>query len=366
MYPCSNTQIIRSQGEAAVASLALPSRTEHCISLLGAGDREQHLRAAAGPDATRLSEFVFAGHPFDPSWTAAAGLDDRAVWLLGDACNGGLVHGSQIVAISGTEITPVTLNGRTLGYVYEDADARYCRLSGILPEDVTATQAAQTRSVFETIRRAFAAHGFIPTDLVRTWIYLDHLLDWYDTFNPVRTAFFHETGIFDSRIPASTGIGAGNASGSAIVIDALAIQPKHAGVRIFPVISPLQNPPTEYRSSFSRAMELAFPDHRIIQVSGTASIDAAGHTIHEGDVEQQIRTTLAVIHAILTSRGMDWNDLFRGIAYFKDIKDLPLYRRIEAELGIPPYSQAISHADVCRGDLLFELEVDAIQLTTPA
>jgi len=359
MSTCTTAHIARTRGAVDIARLTLPSHVERCLTALGGPEQVRRLRPAAGCEATVLSEFVFAGHPLDPAWNAGA---DAAVWLQGDACHGGVVHSGQLVAISGIAATPVRLNGRHLGYVYEDDTARTCRLSGVLPVDLRASRAAQTRSVFDTIRQALEAHGFAATDLVRTWIYLDRLLDWYDTFNQVRTEFFHETGIYEQRIPASTGIGAGNAAGAALVIDAIAIQPKDDRVRAFPVISPLQNPPTAYRSSFSRAMELEYPTHRAVLISGTASIAADGLTIHQGNVEKQIRCTLEVIHAILLARGMDWADLFRGIAYFTRMEDLPLYRRIEAELGIPPYSQAIAHADVCRSDLLFELEVDAIRL----
>lgn len=359
MNTCTSTQIDRVRGAVDHARLALPTHHESCLTALGGPEQIRELRAAAGPDATILSEFVFAGHPLDPAWRA--GLEE-AVWLQGDACYAGVVHSGQAIAVSGVATTPVRCHGRHLGYVYDDGEARICRLTGVLPRDVNASRAAQTRSVFDTIRQALEAHGFVATDLVRTWIYLDRLLDWYDTFNQVRTAFFYETGIYDQRIPVSTGIGAGNAAGAALVIDAIAIQPKSDRVRIFPVISPLQNAPTAYRSSFSRALEIDYPTHRSLLISGTASIAADGRTVHEGDIEQQMRCTLAVVHAILVSRGLDWSDLFRGIAYFRNMDDLPRYRRLEAELGIPPYSQAIAHADVCRHDLLFELEADAIRL----
>jgi enamine deaminase RidA (YjgF/YER057c/UK114 family) len=84
--------------------------------------------------------------------------------------------------------------------------------------------------------------------------------------------------------------------------------------------------------------------------------------VHLDDPEKQIRLTMEVIKAILDSRDMDWNDLFRGIAYFKDMDYLPIYRRIADELGIPRFPLAVSHADVCRDDLLFEIEVDAVKV----
>jgi hypothetical protein len=59
---------------------------------------------------------------------------------------------------------------------------------------------------------------------------------------------------------------------------------------------------------------------------------------------------------------MKWKDLFLGIAYLKDMACLPIYKRVASELNIPPFPLAISHADVCRHNLFFEIEVDAVQI----
>jgi len=59
-----------------------------------------------------------------------------------------------------------------------------------------------------------------------------------------------------------------------------------------------------------------------------------------------------------------WGDLFRGIACFKDMATKPLYEKVALDLGIPQFPLAISHADVCRHDLLFEIEVDAVKLAS--
>ena len=47
---------------------------------------------------------------------------------------------------------------------------------------------------------ALQANGFKFIDTVRTWIYLDDLLEWYDDFNAVRTRYFNETGIFEQMV----------------------------------------------------------------------------------------------------------------------------------------------------------------------
>jgi enamine deaminase RidA (YjgF/YER057c/UK114 family) len=200
--------------------------------------------------------------------------------------------------------------------------------------------------------------------VVRTWLYLDRILEWYDDFNAVRTRFYKERGVFERLVPASTGIGAPNAAGTAVVAELLAIQPKDPRVRILSVPSPLQCPAPKYGSSFSRAVEVAMPDHRRLLVSGTAGIDPQGRTAHPGDVEAQADLTMRVIHAILESRGMGWSDVCRAVAYVKHTKDAPVLGRYCAAHGIAPLPLVVTKAEICREDLLFEVEVDALRVTS--
>jgi len=186
-------------------------------------------------------------------------------------------------------------------------------------------------------------------------------LNWYDTFNKVRTAFFSQYGVFDHLVPASTGIGAGNPFHAALVADALVVKPKNNFCKVQAIASPLQCPAVSYKSSFSRAVEISYPDLRHLLISGTASIAADGRTVHIGDPASQVEQTMKVVEAILVSRDMGWKDITRAIAYFKDMASLTLYEKYCTENNIPSFPMAVSHADICRDDLLFEIEVDAVK-----
>ena len=357
-------EVIKSVQDPEVATLRLPTHSEHSITLQPGRDPYGRIRSAAqNQNAVILGQFVFAGNQLHSDFISKAGNTEwPVVCLQGDAFTDSTVYSVQATAISGIVPLPVCSGGRTIGFVYENDSARYCRLCGLLPTDPTAPRSAQARSVFENADAILSQNGFRFTDTVRTWIYLDHLLDWYDDFNAIRTAFFHETGIFVHVVPASTGIGAENPFGAAIVMDVFAVQPKIPEFTVQTVASPLQNTPLDYKSSFSRAVELGYPTHRSLLISGTSSIAPDGRTAYPNDPEKQIRLSLDVVKAILESRGMHWNDLFRGIAYFKNMDCLPLYQRIAAELHIPRFPLAISHADICRRELVFEIEVDAVKL----
>ena len=357
-------KILKTNGVSNVATLVLPSRSEHCLTVCGKDDlKMKRILSSAAQErkATTLNRFVFSGREHYENFQKNTSSSDGLIsWLQGDACNDGETSSMQCFAVSGINPEPVKVRGRSIGFVYEDEHARYCRLSGVSPENLSSPRTEQTREVFEIMKAGLVQHGFHFTDTVRTWLYLDRLLAWYNEFNIVRTAFFEKNGVFDKMVPASTGIGAANQYGAALLCDLLAVQPKTSEVKIMSVKSPMQGSALNYRSSFSRAVEMEFPTHRSLFISGTASIDMDGKSVHITDCEKQISLTMQVVKALLGSRGMGWHDLFRGIAYFKNMSDQSLFDKYCKEHDIPEFPLAVAHTDICRNDLLFEIEVDAV------
>ncbi|MHC4708700.1 MAG: RidA family protein, partial [Planctomycetota bacterium] len=226
--------------------------------------------------------------------------------------------------------------------------------------DSSHSDTEQARETFEKMEQALGHAQMDFSHVVRTWLYINRILAWYDDFNSVRNGFFAERRVLERTMPASTGIGAGNCAGAAVVAEAFAIKPKRDTVRIQEVTSPLQCPAPDYKSSFSRAVEVAFSDHRRLYVSGTASIQRDGTTAHIGDTAKQIALTMEVVEAILDSRRMSFSDVSRAIAYFKDIDDAPLFDTYCQKEGLSLLPIAVAHGDICRDELLFEIELDAV------
>ncbi|MDF9832664.1 enamine deaminase RidA (YjgF/YER057c/UK114 family) [Ereboglobus sp. PH5-5] len=251
--------------------------------------------------------------------------------------------------------------GAVCGAQWETPDARYLLLGALTPPDVRAARDAQSADVWQLLKARLEHAGFTLGNLVRTWFFNDHILDWYTDFNRVRNAFFTEHNIFGTLVPASTGVGASNAAGAALSLDALAVAPKSAvAPRVSAVTSPLQCAAYDYKSAFSRAVECADADgSRHLLVSGTASIEPGGKTIHLDDLDAQIDLSLRVVEAILKSRDMDWRDTARAILYFPRIEWMPRWEARRTALGIPPLPAIFAHCDICRDDLLFEIELDA-------
>lgn len=336
--------------------------TESCLGVQRVGDDPLAIFDGFPETADEVvAQWVFGGCQFHDAAKAVMGQTCwPMMWLQGDPCNGKHLAGFQAILVKGTTVRRLELDGRVVGSVWSDADADYCWLTGVMPADLSVSRGEQARQVFERIETILkqADMGFL--DVVRTWLYLDHLLDWYGEFNAVRTRFFQERGVFENRVPASTGIGACNPSGAAIVAGALAVRPRHKGVKISVIPSPLQGSALEYRSSFSRAVELEFPGRRQVIISGTASIAPGGESVHREDTAAQIELTMKVVHAILESRGMTWKDTTRAIGYFQDMRDAPLLAAYCRAHGISDFPVVNAHATVCRDDLLFEIELDAV------
>ena len=292
---------------------------------------------------------------------ALSGGNWPVTWLQGYEQNGANPITAQAMAISGVVPEPILLNGQTVGFVFEDEAARYCVLGNLCARDTSHSQIRQAREVFETVESALQLAELGFSHVVRTWFYLDDILSWYDGFNRVRTQFFEERHIFEGLVPASTGVGSANALGAALVADVLAVKRKSDNVRVREVRSPLQCASAQYGSSFSRAVEIVSPYRCDLYISGTASIDADGITAYRGDVEEQIGLTMRVVEAILKSRGMGWVDVTKGVAYFRNNAEKGLIDRYCNEGGLPHLPiAAVAPFELCRSDLLFEIEVDAV------
>ena len=107
------------------------------------------------------------------------------------------------------------------------------------------------------------------------------------------------------------------------------------------------------------AIKIITPDSKRLFISGTASIDKDGNTIFLDDTPKQLEMTMQVVEAIVADAGMKWGDTVSAMAYFKYRKDFSLFDDYCKAHGINIPHVKI-HADVCRDDLLFELELDAI------
>jgi enamine deaminase RidA (YjgF/YER057c/UK114 family) len=119
-------------------------------------------------------------------------------------------------------------------------------------------------------------------------------------------------------------------------------------------------------SSFSRGLRIDLGGVAILLISGTASVDEHGQTVHVGDFRAQLRRTYHNITGLLASEGATWKDIVRTTCYLRDIeRDYAAFNEGRTEFfreqGLDPLPASTGiQAILCRPDLLVEIEAIAI------
>jgi enamine deaminase RidA (YjgF/YER057c/UK114 family) len=195
-------------------------------------------------------------------------------------------------------------------------------------------------------------------DVVRTWIHLRHIDRDYAALNRARRVFFAARGI--EPVPASTGIGGGPVPGAHdLCLGVYAVKAGHALVKTV-MTSPTLNEASEYGADFVRGLRVPEANKVALHVSGTASIDEHGSTVHPGDLEAQADRMLVNLAALLQGQGARFTDVVYAITYLKHPADAERIREKLRRAGFAGFPHALVAAPICRPDLLCETEALAV------
>jgi len=224
--------------------------------------------------------------------------------------------------------------------------------------------------IFDFIDRQGYGH------LLRVWNYFPQInadadgLERYVRFNVGRHEAFAAKGrVIGTETPAACALGSG---GSTLVIYFLAA--KQAGQR---VENPRQTSAFNYSAqsgprspTFARAMLMQAAGKPLLFISGTASI--VGHeTLHIGNAPAQARETVANLRAVmaqaqragLDASGPNANLLLK--TYLRNPDDLTMVRNCLTEEFGPVANVLYLQADICRADLLLEVEAVHLNVSAP-
>jgi 2-iminobutanoate/2-iminopropanoate deaminase len=119
-------------------------------------------------------------------------------------------------------------------------------------------------------------------------------------------------------------------------------------------------------SSFARGIRLDLGDKTMLLISGTASVDEAGRTVHVGDFRAQLWRTYRNITSLLAAQGATWHDMVRTTCYLRDIeRDYKDFNEVRTAfftwMGLDPLPASTGiQARLCREDLLVEIEAIAV------
>jgi chorismate lyase/3-hydroxybenzoate synthase len=204
--------------------------------------------------------------------------------------------------------------------------------------------------------------------LAKAWNYLggindgDGDLERYRQFSVGRAAAFTESKIDDAVSPTGTGIGTRRNLGLTII----ALASKH---HLFLAENPRQlsafHYPRQYGPSspkFARGGCIINNEHRLFLLSGTAAI--VGHeSLHHYEVDAQLDETLRNLAALTEKVSvLDETSVLR--VYLRDPDDFKLVAdKIEAHLGLTRDRVAFLRGDICRRELVIEIDGVRVQST---
>lgn len=333
------------------------------VFLRDAADREECRRIIAARFGEKAPVSAFVAQP--PCSGAALGVE---LWAAGGEGVEIRRFGSQTISVEAEGIRWVHC-----GDIRGDAGG----------EEEAYDEAA---SAFRHLDEQLGLAGVEFGQVLRTWIYVNQITEGpdgrqrYQELNRARTDFFEGVRLCgrnrvswapETIYPASTGIGT---QGTGIVLNAMALDTKRPDVFFMPLENPRQTSAFDYNSSYSpktpkfaRAMAVIQGRYVTTLVSGTASIVEA-RTVHVGDVERQTEQTIENIERLISAEnftrhnlpgaGATLGDIAKLRVYVKHPEDYEKCRNIVEE-KLPDIPAIYLHADVCRPDLLVEIEAVA-------
>jgi len=225
-------------------------------------------------------------------------------------------------------------------------------------------------------------------NIVRQWNYIPSILSInkfehsslqnYQIFNDIRALYFSPE-LFKNGFPAATGIGSNYGS---VTIDFIAVSSDDEKL-VMPIKSPVQQNAYSYTDKvlegealsvesgkkpplFERGKLVSYHDIDYVFISGTASIKGE-NTISEGDVAGQTKITINNIKELtvkknMESMGVDGSDtpVYDYVrVYMKNREDFSVIKQI-VEQQMEVKDIVYVEADICRNNLLVEIEADMV------
>lgn len=324
------------------------------------------LSAEAAVSAARREALVACGVDADGPYT----------YLQGRPVSGEGFAGVIVRAVPADCVRLLMENGRACGRAFESGGVKQLilqNIQGIAPGDDNAPASQATRAI-QCADRILRENGAGFRNVARTWFYLADILSWYGEFNAARNAQYGEFGLMPAPgekhrvLPASTGIRADVPGGAACTLDLLAVVQKGTGsettrdgvLAVQFLRNPRQQEAYRYGSAFSRCAVIHNGSGTLIELSGTASIDESGKSLYQGDIRAQVRCTLERVSALIAQGGATLHDIAAATIFLKYGEDADAAREVIAELGLERVPAVWVVADVCREELLFEIDAELI------
>jgi enamine deaminase RidA (YjgF/YER057c/UK114 family) len=368
--PQGRSQNARLQAEAAYRSLhdVLVSNEASFRDLVSEtlflADIRRDLPAVLEVRARLLAELGHGAGAMPPACIQQAPLDDGAAFELAASAVVPRDHTGWVVRdVPATPACACAGCAQSAARLVRVGDQTSLHTTNIYGAGGDAFE--QAANMFREAEHLLDRCGMGFRDVVRTWIYLRDIDRDYEALNRARREFFVRHHI--EPLPASTGIQGVPFPAVHDVSMRLHAVRSSQPLDISPISAPTLNEAWSYGADFSRGLRVAEPNKVALYISGTASIDEAGHTVHVGDFAAQADRMLHNIASLLAQCGASFGDVVSGVAYVKDRCDARQLRELLRQRGCVGFPLALLEAALCRPELLCEMEVVAmLPVATPA
>lgn len=286
--------------------------------------------------------------------------------LLKDVLGKGVLGGDQVAEVwcGRSEATDATVGATRFRH---NGELLFASVSAAATDDGIDALGAATYVAYRSLLNALQVAGY--PHLLRVWNSIpginvdDGGLERYRRFNLHRFKAYDE-----AKHPTASGAPAACALGSSggpLVLYCLASKTAPEAIEN-PRQTSAYRYPQQYgprAPSFSRAALWRGEGEQgdVLFVSGTASI--VGHeTLHQGNVVAQAHETLTNLQSVVASavsQGAREVALLSDLhlkAYVRHPEDQPVVRQVLAGHGLDADKVLYLHADICRSDLLVEIE----------
>ena len=260
--------------------------------------------------------------------------------------------------------------------IIESAEEKLLFVEGIPATNFDDKVKVQSQEVFTKLDALLSAYGFEVDDIVRQWNYIGNIVSYkdgkqnYQEFNDARSHYYAQ-GKWNNGYPAATGIG----STDGIIVGGIAFK-KTDAKGVYPIDNPLQIAAHVYSKSvlidndenavkstpkFERAKLIESAGGAYCFVSGTAAIRGE-ESVDPSSAKLQTEKTIENIEYLVSKENLvrfgckpyELKYAFLHI-FIKHAEDYEAVRAV-VEAAYPQVPALYSVADVCRSELLVEIE----------
>lgn len=268
--------------------------------------------------------------------------------------------------------------GVCYGHISDDAESLLF-IEGVPSSDFSESVRRQSDEVFSKIEGILSMHGFAVDDIVRQWNYIGNIVALregkqnYQEFNDARSHYYSK-GSWSNGYPAATGIGA---SCEGVIVGGIAFKAAEpTSKHIYPIDNPLQVAAHVYSKrvliddaanavkstpKFERAKVIETERGACCFVSGTAAIRGEA-SMEASSASMQTKMTIENIEHLVSKENLvKYGCKAYDLRYAKlhvFVKHTEHYAEVKAvvESAYPDMEVVYTIADICRGELLVEIE----------